>query len=286
MMLLLLLVLPLSRAFAPATRLSISSDTAICNLQTLRPTAAKVIDSRSSSKLNAKKRRRRKAVPTPANSDELPDFDDGEDNDSIAKDVSVASSTVDSPMQQVKVSSSTLGDAISGRSSTSSTPIKRGTGLNQQLAEEVGGNVDGLDEDTILEAMRGKAGTSWTPPRSIDDTLRDRRLEKFMDFDKMIEQDGGGDGSAVDLPDFEEVIARRRGREAVQEGRVVSAYSIYTFCAYHVSTNIAIFYISRRLILLEWGRRLQGMHNERQQLYSVLVRLKKRKLIHLRILTF
>ena len=140
-------------------------------------------------------------------------------------DLSVASSTVDSPMQQVKASSSTLG---SGRS-TSSTPVKRGSGLNKQLAEEVGGNVDGLDEDTILEAMRGKAGTSWQPPRSIDDTLGDRRLEKFMDFDKMIEQDGGGDGSAVDLPDFDEVIARRRGREAVQEGRVVSAYSTCTF---------------------------------------------------------
>ena len=167
----------------------------------------------------------------------MPDFDDGEDEDIIAMDLSVASSTVDSPMQQVKASSSTLG---SGRS-TSSTPVKRGSGLNKQLAEEVGGNVDGLDEDTILEAMRGKAGTSWQPPRSIDDTLGDRRLEKFMDFDKMIEQDGGGDGSAVDLPDFDEVIARRRGREAVEEGRVVSAYSTCTFCAYHVSSSICYF---------------------------------------------
>jgi len=193
-------------------------------LQTLRPAVAIVINSRSLSELNAKKRRRRKAAPTPANSDELPDFDDGEDEDIIAMDLSVASSTVDSPMQQVKASSS-IG---SGRS-TSSTPVKRGSGLNKQLAEEVGGNVDGLDEDTILEAMRGKAGTSWQPPRSIDDTLGDRRLEKFMDFDKMIEQDGGGDGSAVDLPDFDEVIARRRGPEAVQEGRVVSASNTYIF---------------------------------------------------------
>jgi len=222
---LLLLVLPLSRAFAPVARLSISSDTASCNLQALKPAVAIVINSRSLSELNAKKRRRRKAAPTSTTSDELPDFDDGEDEDIIAMDLSVASSTVDSPMQQVKASSSTLG---SGRS-TSSTPVKRGSGLNKQLAEEVGGNVDGLDEDTILEAMRGKAGTSWQPPRSIDDTLRDRQLEKFMDFDKMIKQDGGGDGSAVDLPDFDEVIARRRGPEAVQEGRVVSASNTYTF---------------------------------------------------------
>ena len=240
---LLLLVLPLSRAFAPVARLSISSETAICNLQALRPAAAIVSNIRSSSELNAKKRRRRKAAPTPTptNSDELPDFDDGEDEDIIAMDLSVASSTVDSPMQQVKASSSTFGDAISGRS-TSSTPVKRGSGLNKQLAEEVGGNVDGLDEDTILEAMRGKAGTSWTPPRSIDDTLRDRRLEKFMDFDKMIEQDGGGDGSAVDLPDFDEVIARRRGSEAVQEGRVVSASIHILFCAYHVSSFMLLLF--------------------------------------------
>ena len=244
--LLLLLVLPLSRAFAPVTRISISSDTASCNLETLRSAAAIVSNSRSSSELNAKKRRRRKDAPTPTNSDELPDFDDGEDEDIIAMDLSVASSTVDSPMQQVKASSSTFGDAISGRS-TSSTPVKRGSGLNKQLAEEVGGNVDGLDEDTILEAMRGKAGTSWTPPRSIDDTLRDRRLEKFMDFDKMIEQDGGGDGSAVDLPDFDEVIARRRGSEAVQEGRVVSASNTYTFlcisCVIFYATFVCISYL-------------------------------------------
>ena len=129
---LLLLVLPLSRAFAPVARLSISSETAICNLQALRPAAAIVSNIRSSSELNAKKRRRRKAAPTPTptNSDELPDFDDGEDEDIIAMDLSVASSTVDSPMQQVKASSS-IG---SGRS-TSSTPVKRGSGLNKQLAE-------------------------------------------------------------------------------------------------------------------------------------------------------
>ena len=222
---LLLFVLPLSRAFAPVARHSISSDTASCNFQALKPAVGIVINSRSLSfELNAKKRRRRKAAPTPATSDELPDFDDSEDEDVIAMDLSVASSTVDSPMQQVKASSS-----IGSVRSTSSTPVKRGSGLNKQLAEEVGGNVDGLDEDTILEAMRGKAGTSWQPPRSIDDTLGDRRLEKFMDFDKMIEQDGGGDGSAVDLPDFDEVIARRRGPEAVQEGRVVSASNTYTF---------------------------------------------------------
>ena len=52
--------------------------------------------------------------------------------------------------------------------------------------------------------------------------ISDRGLEKFMDFDKMIEQDGGAD-KVVDLPDFDEVIARRKQREAMQEGRVQDA---------------------------------------------------------------
>jgi len=111
-------------------------------------------------------------------------------------------------------------------SSVRATPVKRGGGLNAQLAEEVGGNVDGLDEDTILEAMRGKAGgDSWQPPRSIQETITDRRLEKFMDFDKMIEQDGSGEGP-LDLPDFDEVISRRKTRDAadaMKEGRVEDA---------------------------------------------------------------
>ena len=104
------------------------------------------------------------------------------------------------------------------------TPIKRGSGLNPQLAEDLGGNVDGLTEDLILSAMRGK-GESWQPPRSIQDTLNDRSLERFMDFDAMIRQDGGG-GEKVDLPTMEEVIARRKQREAtaaVQEGRIQDA---------------------------------------------------------------
>jgi hypothetical protein len=63
------------------------------------------------------------------------------------------------------------------------------------------------------------------PPRSIEDTLRDRSLEKFMNFDKQIAVDGSS-GETVDLPTVEEVINKRRKREAteaVQEGRVQDA---------------------------------------------------------------
>lgn len=164
----------------------------------------------------AKKRRRRKTdapVPT-TQSDELPDFDDAE---AEAAEEAVVVDTAESTKPIA---------AFSVPASAKVTPVRRGAGLNSQLAEEVGGNVDGLAEDTILEAMRGKAGgDSWQPPRSIDDTLRDRSLEKFMDFDKMIEADGG-DGPAMELPDFDEVIARRKKREAasaMKEGRVEDA---------------------------------------------------------------
>ena len=87
----------------------------------------------------------------------------------------------------------------------------RGRGLGAGEPHPVG-HVDGLDEDVILESMRGKAGgDKWQPPQSIKDTLADRSLEKLMNFDKMIEQDGGGD-PRIDLPEFDDVIARRRAR--------------------------------------------------------------------------
>lgn len=140
-----------------------------------------------------KRRRRKAAAPSPAaDPGELPDFDDGEGE---GEEVMVAE-----PMPAAVA-----------------PPIKRGTGLSEALAEEVGGNVDGLDEEVIMGAMRGKGDGGWEPPRSIQDTLSDRRLEKFMDFDKMIEQDGGG-GDAMDLPDFDEVIARRKRRDSMDGG--------------------------------------------------------------------
>jgi hypothetical protein len=164
----------------------------------------------SSSLLLAKKRRRRKdsspIVSAPSSDGDLPDFDDPED------DADVEQPTVQLPVA-VAASSFSSEDNSSSRSKAT---IKRGSGLNAQLAEELGGNVDGLDEDFILESMRGKKGESeWQPPQSISETLRDRSLEKFMNFEKMIEQDGGGDVVA-DLPDFDEVIARRKQREGLE----------------------------------------------------------------------
>lgn len=183
-----------------------------------------------SSALWAQKRRRRKtpstsstspdSIPTSSSSDdELPDFDDEEDED--WED----SSKVSEPTVRVNRSSPMASSPSTLSTSKTITPIKRGAGLNANLAEQVGGNVEGLDEDVILEAMRGKAGgDSWLPPRSIQDTISDRSLEKFMDFDTMIKRDGGGDGAGrVDLPDFDEVISRRKQREAIQEGRVQDA---------------------------------------------------------------
>lgn len=209
---LLLLSLPLqSSSFSPATWLPIVSHNGVRCMQP-RSTLAS-----SSTSLAAKKRRRRKAAPpdpTTSQSDELPNFDDPEE---IAEEAASVSKEKEEPPIKQFVASTTIKNP---------TPIKRGSGLNAQLAEEVGGNVDGLDEDTILEAMRGKSASggssTWVPPTSIQDTLSDRGLEKFMDFDKMIEQDGGAD-KVVDLPDFDEVIARRKQREAMQEGRVQDA---------------------------------------------------------------
>eukprot|EP00584_Thalassiosira_punctigera_P009026 CAMPEP_0172529792 /NCGR_PEP_ID=MMETSP1067-20121228/3779_1 /TAXON_ID=265564 ORGANISM="Thalassiosira punctigera, Strain Tpunct2005C2" /NCGR_SAMPLE_ID=MMETSP1067 /ASSEMBLY_ACC=CAM_ASM_000444 /LENGTH=298 /DNA_ID=CAMNT_0013313915 /DNA_START=136 /DNA_END=1032 /DNA_ORIENTATION=+ len=207
----LLLSLPLqSSSFSPAARQALACNGAPSIFT--RPTAV-VTSSRSSSlALAAKKRRRRKTAASPApttQSDELPDFDDGEDESADVEPV------------QTSVAAS----ASSSAPAKSVAPIKRGAGLNAALAEEVGGNVDGLDQDVILGAMRGKAGgDSWVPPRSIQDTLADRRLEKFMDFDKMVERDGGG--GTVELPEFDDVISRRKQREAMQEGRVEDAAMI------------------------------------------------------------
>ena len=162
--LLLLSLLPLlSAAFAPAARLSITSYSTLAN-NVMIPSAVEP--------LFAKKRRRRKpTTPTPTqSSNELPEFDDDEDN--IMEEETAPAVE----LKPVMKTTSQISDAIIGKG-TNPTPIKKGTGLNAQLAEEVGGNVDGLDEDTILEAMRGNAGgDKWEPPRSVQDTLSDRRL--------------------------------------------------------------------------------------------------------------
>jgi len=210
----LLLSLPLqSSSFSPAARLALTSNGV---QSTFSRSTAVISSSRSSSSLLMAKKRRRRTDASPApttQSDELPDFDDGED--AIVEQAPIVEVT-SSPMRAAVASS-----ASSSSESINAIPIKRGAGLDAQLAEEVGGNVDGLDGDVILGAMRGKAGTNWQPPQTIQDTLSDRRLEKFMDFDKMIEQDGGGD--TVELPDFDDVITRRKQREALLEGRVEDA---------------------------------------------------------------
>lgn len=215
----LLLSLPLlSSSFAPAARLSLAKNGVPSNSLS-RPTAGDDViigGSSSSSALMAKKRRRRKEAspaPTTQSSDELPDFVDTEAEDFEEEKIDAVS--VESPMKAAAAS-------LASSPNTQSTPIRRGAGLDATLAEEVGGNVDGLASDTIMEAMRGKSNAGWQPPRNIAETLGDRSLEKFMDFDKMIEADGGAD-DVVDLPDFEEVISRRKQREtgdAMQEGRV------------------------------------------------------------------
>jgi len=206
----LLFSLPLqSASFSPAARLPLATYGVPSSL--IGTTAVSRSPS-SWSALMAKKRRRRKTDASDApttQSDELPDFDDGEtENTKKAKAAPVQTRSRTIPSMPT---------------ATTSTPIMRGDGLSATLAEEVGGNVEGLAEDTILEAMRGVAGSgSWKPPRTIEDTLSDRGLEKFMDFDQMIEKDGSGN-EPLELPDFDEVISRRKGREAavaMKEGRV------------------------------------------------------------------
>jgi len=213
----LLLSLPFqSSSFSPAARLPLATNGVPSIF--IRP-AAVISSSRlsPSSALMAKKRRRRKTdSPSPTNqSDELPDFDDGEDyDDGEKKSVEEEPIRTSSPMS-----------VVASSSPVRTTPIRRGTGLDKQLAEEVGGNVDGLDQDVILGAMRGKfGGDKWVPPQNIQATLSDRGLEKFMDFDRLIEQDGGGE--TIELPDFDEVIGRRKQREAggvMPEGQVQDA---------------------------------------------------------------
>lgn len=202
----LLLTLTLnSCSFAPTSRLLVSPTTVSTIFPSLALTAAQ-------------KRRRRKAAPapttptSPSSDDDLPDFDD-EEEDASGDD----SSTVEFNLSR-------------RQPRAASAPIlRRGAGLNPKLAEEVGGNVDGLDSEIILEAMRGKAGDKeWQPPRSLRDTINDRSLEKFMDFDKMIEKDGGGGSSKlVELPDFDDVISRRKQRDAMREGRVEDAAILF-----------------------------------------------------------
>ena len=160
-----------------------------------------------------KKRRRRKSsssiITNPSDDDDaLPDFDDAEDDIVMTAE-----------QAEVAAASSTLPTTTTNQKSSPPTQIKKGTGLNPQLAEDLGGNVSGLDEELILESMRGKTSntggdSNWVPPSSIKETLADRSLEELMNFDKMIEQDGGGGGGneRVDLPEFDDVIARRKAR--------------------------------------------------------------------------
>ena len=217
----LLVLLPLgsTTAFAPSPRTaSIGSRSAVASQTTVplpRTSAVTSSAASPSTRLHAKKRRRRKEAPSAdtAAADELPDFDDGDD--AAAADASSPAPSSEDKADADAAAVSPLKAAAAQFKSANPTPVRRGDGLSSALAEEVGGNVDGLDEDTILEAMRGK---NWAPPASIEDTLRDRSLERFMDFERMIEADGGEDGVVADLPDFEEVISRRKVREAASGG--------------------------------------------------------------------
>ena len=158
-----------------------------------------------------KKRRRRKdsSIVAPSPSEELPDFDDAEDENYVADEQPLAVSATSAAAAPTSVTAN----------NNRPTQLKKGSGLNSQLAEELGGNVDGLAEDIILESMRGKAGgDKWQPPQSIKDTLADRSLEKLMNFDKMIEQDGGAPDARIDLPEFDDVIARRKARLGEEDG--------------------------------------------------------------------
>ncbi|KAL3779689.1 hypothetical protein ACHAW5_002382 [Stephanodiscus triporus] len=197
----LLLTLPLtSSSFTPAAWL-VSQPTAV------RPSSSSALKA-------AQKRRRRKTAPpasptAPSSDDDLPDFDDDDGYESGDGEWSGAVASSE-PTLRTKTQPSSV------------VPIRRGPGLNPKLAEEVGGNVDGLDEEIILEAMRGRTGDKeWQPPRSIQDTISDRSLEKLMDFDRMIERDGGG--AVVELPEFDDVISRRKRQDAMREGRVEDA---------------------------------------------------------------
>ena len=202
-----------SDAFSPACRLSCATS-GVPGLTRSTTSCGDVVDLLGSSSslhmaAGEKKRRRRKASePKPSLSDELPDFDDEEDMD--VKEVEVEVEIKSEKPVQTKVARTPV-----------RVPSKPRPAANSQLAEELGGSVDGLDDDLVVSVMRGKAGTNWQPPRTIQDTINDRSLEKLMDFDKMIEQDGSGE--VVELPTMEQVINRRKQREAAdaaREGRV------------------------------------------------------------------
>ena len=236
-----LLTLPLtSISFASTAGLVSRAGSLIASSPVPISTTSTSTSTSSSSLMAAQKKRRRKTVLSPpaspiapsSSDDDLPEFDDVEDDglyeggedergyDAVGSSFSDPPSTPTSPRR---------------KTNPSVVPIRRGGGLNPKLAEEAGGNVDGLDEGIILEAMRGRTGDNaeWQPPRSIQDTINDRSLEKLMDFDKMIERDGGGDVGRVELPDFDEVISRRKRRDAtmgeggrVEEARAAAASSL------------------------------------------------------------
>ncbi len=207
-----------AEAFIPGYRLSLATNgcpeltTSVLSCDSKIATSSTILTA-----AGGKKRRRRKnSSPSPPDADDLPDFDDEEDT---REEQALPAVKSDTPAEVKRT------PPLTAKAQPNPTPLKRGSGLNTQLAEELGGNVDGLDEDLILSAMRGKAGANWQPPRSIQETINDRSLEKLMDFDKMVEQDGGGN-KKVDLPTMEEVIARRKQREAAdaaREGRVQDA---------------------------------------------------------------
>jgi hypothetical protein len=163
--------------------------------------------------------------------DELPDFENDDDYEDDSSSSTVAASNIIPRRTSTSTNIIVSKDTITRRGSSG----RSGVGLDPKLAEEIGGNVDGLDSEIILDAMRGKSSSSttssegWQPPRSLRDTINDRSLEKYMNFDKMIERDNSGSTTSnnnnnnkasvkVELPDFDEVINRRKQREAMQEG--------------------------------------------------------------------
>jgi len=155
--------------------------------------------------LAAKQRRRRKDASSSSPTDDLPDFD----VDSVAV-----------PREPPVV-------AAPPPRRTAQPTIQRG--LSNELASDLGGNVDGLDPDVILSTMRGRQGESWIPPRSMEETLRDRSLEQYMDFDRMVQEDreaSGGGSAVVELPTMEDVISRRKLREGANHEETVDTATV------------------------------------------------------------
>lgn len=233
----LIVVAALSIASLASSALSFLSPTSVAPTLSYHAPATRS-DEITSLFMASKKRRRRKdspastpdsppasdsPAPTMAN-DELPDFDfdDGTGDMVAAAPAKVASDAA--PKAAAAEKPRPVSPPPVARSTANATPVKRGTGLSAVLAEELGGNVDGLDEDVILSSMGGKAGgASWQPPKSVDDTISDRGLEKFMNFDKMIEQDGRSE-APIDLPTMDEVISRRKKREKAAGNVIEGGY--------------------------------------------------------------